>query len=1027
KQIADVRRGIDVFEQAPRALDGVLQQHVSGIVSLYFAAKAHARTTDRWETIADALADLVYVLAKVRGYKSVANALPSDVYLLPRLVEMVEDPGTAGRPGECYFLLLWLSRLVLVPFPLASVQTGLEAHLFQLASAFLALHRTALKTQLAALVLLALLVTRPDCGLLLDEYTATVVVDWPVLLENAKLGHLMTLNQMLKRAASGPVAGLARAVHRDVVMHEVSLAKHGQRAAQINTMNALYVLKVATKCARVFVARAEYDAVAALVNGATDLMQLMGELFDAALRECMAKNLAKTTAHLAKRATNYAAQVVSHMLGQLRLAPLAAGGYDADMRIEPAGLSVPRFHAVLLYTGFLALTKALPAQFVPAVFSLAHQTCFVSRRHYAFVQSAQLRDASCFCLWAVLRLLSEERFQALQAQCAGLVPTVFCDLIRVSLFDEDFTMRRCGIAVLQELVGRFGGVFLGPMLGTGDAHRLGEFTVLFIEQFGAATVGSMADSHGVMALLRHLGFLREWFVAPLVDEILAELSPYELQKLGLVHLAQTLAENYSTPIQLEGCRRVDEAHVVNCLVGALQRGSHSALYALAELETCGLLAPDTAESVALHVENMTLARHGPVACVGESIMHWLNCCKQERRGRLTARLGPVLAAIHRLDASAGLVLELEAFYTLSPVLSADQFDHLCHQIRSGNQLVAASVMRARLDHQQLHRVGACLADRAVDAGVRATLVRTLQPDHIGAAAFALLRPTVVLLLDDYTISEQGDIGLKPRLASVLFVEAHWRLFEADTPVLQAKLLRLAGETMDRLRIAAFRVLVRIHGGTSPAAHMAPDGGGYDAYFAALFAFFQAQCAALDDLANAFWSGIVHSAAAATGANTMINLAFRHVLLHLRDRAQRERAFSVLVALMKVAPGTKVLALDRRAQKTLQAVMGLVAKLLDAALEIPDLVAEALFVRAYNLHINTTATARIALAIRIFQYFGSAPAAAALRARSRKRLCWLCSSHANGQVRALAADALFEIANDVGANSPAVAFLDSVPW
>ncbi|KAM9939157.1 hypothetical protein OXX80_001348 [Metschnikowia pulcherrima] len=1033
KKILSLKSKLNAFEQVSRALDGHLKIYVPTIISLYFLSKENLGKSTDSASVSELLADLIYVLAKVRGYKSVANELSSDVYLVPRLVSLVESPEVKECPSECYVLLLWLSRLVLVPFPLSTVQIGLDTHLFQIALKNLALHSTASKTQVISSTLLASLVMRPDCIHLLTQFFEDTTMNWPVMEENAKLGQLMTINQILKKTSSGLVADFIQEAHGSIILYEFAQVKYGRIGKKLNTFNALYLLKVSAKVSQFFISKGNYELVAGLINQTNDLMHHMGDRFDNSLRECMAKNLANTVSFLATKAVNYADQVIEYMLEQLHFGEddqiSQISGYTGDLHICSAHLSVPRYHTVLLFMGFLALKKALPEKFIPILFSITHQTCFVSQRNYSFVQTSQIRDASCFCLWAACRFLSKHQFAQLKKEYSKLVPTFLFDLVSISIFDEDFTMRRCGIAVIQELVGRFGADFLGDILGTVDTAMIGEFSIKFVELFGSSTVGSLADSHDVMHSLIKMKCSPALFVHRLLDEIMADSSSFELQKLGSHHLALILSSDFEPLLALPISEPFEKFTIIATLLKEFKRGNHGALYALAEMNSGRLLEEEIIEKVFECIESTNLDVHFPIAGMGESIMHWLNSFAAADTTRHGVSPG-ITSLIQKMDATPGLVSEFQNYFENLHNIKDSEFSALCRQIRSGNKLLAASIMSAKMDAHQLRQLCSVLVDKSVDAEIRATLISKM---NIGKNIHNknLLFPTLIGLLDDYTTSEQGDVGSKVRSACIEIFHQNIRMLKKenqDLTELQMKLLRIAGETIDKLRVNAFSLLCEINqeSKSTDEPHYASD---YDVYFGDLFRFYKHHYLTLPDFSEAFWSGIVHSAGAATGANTMINSSFRHVLEHLRNTNVSENTFVALLTLLKVPAGVPVSSLDRRVLKTIHATMNLIVKLFEAGIDFANPVHyDALYVRAHNLHINTSNVSRIALAVRVFQHISTCEnVSVKTRNGCRKRLCWLCCNHVNGHVRVSAADALFEVINETDPENSVIKMLESTPW
>ncbi|KAF8003787.1 hypothetical protein HF325_001235 [Metschnikowia pulcherrima] len=153
---------------------------------------------------------------------------------------------------------------------------------------------------------------------------------------------------------------------------------------------------------------------------------------------------------------------------------------------------------------------------------------------------------------------------------------------------------------------------------------IGEFSIKFVELFGSSTVGSLADSHDVMHSLIRMGFSPALFVHRLLDEILADLSSFELQKLGSHHLALILSSDFEPLLALPIGEPIEKLTIIATLLKEFRRGNHGALHALAEMNSGRLLEEETIEKVFEVIENTNLDVHFPIAGMGESIMHWLN-------------------------------------------------------------------------------------------------------------------------------------------------------------------------------------------------------------------------------------------------------------------------------------------------------------------------------------------------------------------------------------------------------------------
>jgi hypothetical protein len=92
-------------------------------------------------------------------------------------------------------------------------------------------------------------------------------------------------------------------------------------------------------------------------------------------------------------------------------------------------------------------------------------------------------------------------------------------------------------------------------------------------------------------------------------------------------------------------------------------------------------------------------------------------------------------------------------------------------------------------------------------------------------------PEVLLALDaglnDYTITERGDVGSLVRTKSIQCVQGMWEagyplLEPASKQLLQGNIIRLALEKMDRVRVQAARCLTRISGSERSVDCSLPD-------------------------------------------------------------------------------------------------------------------------------------------------------------------------------------------------------------
>lgn len=1021
EKISKVALQFNEFELLPKLLDPHLQWYVDTIISCYRLLRKLKPILSKH------LAELVYVLTKVRGYKVVGNYFPNDVYDIPDVVNVLKCENCDDN--ETFMNLLWLSTLVTVPFPLTSIQANLERELAELAIRYMTLRTNASKSQLMLLVLLSNLVTRPDCSHLLSEYVESASQEWVSMDQNTKLGHLMALNHILKRYSVSTVVNLTPTIYSKMVHHDFTQLKHNP-SYQVSSIHVLYLIKVAAKIARIAVLENDFSTVATILNNYIhDVLDTLGDRFDTKLREATAKNLSKIVSFLNTKAVNYASQLTWFVIDQLRIPELRSSGFADHLSITPENLVVSRYHTVVLFLGFLALTRTAPSELLPTILSVFHSACTISKTTFTFVQGSQIRDASCFAAWAAIRSLKIEEYRKLRDSNLNLWHSVFSDIMRIIIFDDDFTIRRCGIAVLQEFVGRFGSVYFGEVFHEKDSDQIGELTLRFIELFGSSTVSSPKGAHSLILEVIELGFPKSLFYRPLLEEVVNMEVSFDARKLGGQFLSKICALSSSGrwPVQEE----YTTAGIVETLTENLQKGDLSALYYIAEFLSLGLVDEHQTTFIAGLVNVFNFDHHHDKAVKAESLLHWYNAYFRISH-HLLMNLEKNVLSISRLGLSKGLEHELHEifdFLALSDGLPI-RVSELYRYIKHGNMLLAQTSMSYILSQDGLDTMQTILLDSSVNADCRAELVYSLGKtlpfaDELNVDdAFSAI---ILALLDDYTLTKEGDVGLKVRGATLKLLEEHHQFAKHLGKELEHKLTRLAGESMDKLRVQSFRLLCEIKDITSYEEHYQVHLSDYQAYFDDLVNYYDVHMD--EDIRSSFWRGIVHTSGALTGSNLLINESLRHVLVIVDELEGPDAVVTHLLKLLRIPPDQKVANLDQRTKKTLHMALTVLGRIFDSGMEVsPDFQFEALFIRTYNLLINTTDTTRIMLGLKIFQYLSIWPQCNTdIREKSRKRLCWMTCFHQSEKVRAISADCLFEICMELDVQSSMLAILGNMNW
>lgn len=1019
-KILKVKTQFNEYEELPRLLDGDLQWYIATITDTYLGLRKSDLPTQNRTELCESLCELVYVLAKVRGYKFVLNFFDNDVYMIRKLLDILQDDYVGDF--ETYTVLLWLSSLVMVPFPLTTIECNIEQQISTMAAKHMALHTNASKCQVMALALLSNLVTRPDCTHLLKEYVQSISDEWATMLAEHKLGHLLALNQILKRHSRLEVCELAEHILTMVVVHDLAQLKHNL-AYRVNSMHVLYLVKISSKICRISISRDNYDSVSLIVNSYIhDIMSTLGERLDAKLRETIAKNLSRIVSYLNAKAVNYADQLVWFVIGQLGV-PELQGNTFQTLNFTPESFDMSRYHTVTLFLGFLALTKAVSSSFIPTIISVFHSTCTISKRTYYSATGSQIRDSSCFCAWAVLKSLSVDDFAALGSADPSMWDSVFLDLMAVTIFDEDFTIRRCGIAVLQEFVGRFGSQYFREKFPGMDDNDIGVLTLSFIERFGSSTVGNLHDSHELITGVLDLGIPASVFLGPLHEETTNKEVPFEFRKLGSRYLSPLMEKQ--SRVQWNVPKMFNISDIVADVRELFQNGDHASLYTLAELYLHGHLSKHDTDLISRMVCDISLEGHHEISTKAESLLHWYNV-EMLLTSKLDPNLGQNVIAMSMLAPTSSLTQELsEVFSFLANSASlAVSLDTLFRHLSRGSTLLARTSVPYILAQDGTEQILYTVTDFSVDADVRS--------DIIGALSGLLTEPvhptvsSIVLdLLDDYTLTNQGDVGLKVRGACILLVEENLAIFQSVGPDLERKLVRLAAEPMDRIRVASFRLLCKVKQETRFDSHFDIYMSDYRLYFDDLGQFYESHVD--DTLRPAFWKGMVHTAGALKGNNTLINISFRRCLL-LVYRESADIVVMELARFLRIPPQQKVVSLSQRTKKTFNTTLNFLGKLFDCfVLFGPKFEFNTLYVRAYNLHINNSDLTRIGLVLRVLQFLATWGTPHDIQSRSRARLCWLTCFHPSDKIRVSSAESLFEVANELDPEHSILNILDSTDW
>lgn len=850
---------VNEFELQPKLLEKQLGFYIGELSTLFLKDKL----------VGVFIGNVVYAFSKVCTFKTVALFFSSDVYLIDRLIESCHDANETVR----FVSLLWLCNLVLVPFPIKTIGTNTRERMIEAAEVSLTRFTNASRTQVAALILYSRLLSRPDCKDVLDSYLKDTIDSWFTTNLSQKLGALMIINKLLKRVELSQVqiTGIQSCINGDFLESHTS------------NMSLIYSIKILCKLAVSYIKRGLFVNVATLVNNLINDILLSEVTFETNLRYAMAKALSTIVAQLSYTAVNYHNQLIEFIINL----------------IDSNETNVPKLHTVLLTLGYVALSKNLPVQFQANCIELASKYLFFKISKGTIVIGNQVRDSSCFLIWAVVRNLK---------QSTAVISNVFVDLLKVLVFD-DLLLKRCSVAVIQEILGRLGNDLV-------NTNERGAFIVNFVSKLSHIRLNQHICYEFIDTFFHD--FDLSFLIPPLADAICEEDGDgFYLNKL----LQQPLE------FELVPKRMIDFDQIISRLKLA---SKWHVLFQLDGFKDGYQVFDDFVfeESKLDMIKGYLFSlKHKQL-----TELDWNNVLK-------------ILRYVHLVEEFREVVL----FQDDLPM------QEILYHLPNDRNLSCTIFNFQNLQLDQYRLLLKLMKDPRIDVTVRANLI-----DNLAANIPVFFKlEDIYSLFDDYTTTDQGDVGSKIRISVINLVVKN--SFIDD--IIQLKLIRLSGELMDKIRHLSFKALT-----------------GESFSWRRLFEY-KLSLNGHQSMVE-FWQGIVFTCGSFIGNTKIINESFIELLSYRPTKEDFDIWFSFLE---KPQVG------DKRQVKLVSMVLQMILKLFDANYQFEDPITyQSLFVKCYNLHINTKNLARVMTVLQIFLHISQRYPE--LRTRVYDRFLWILANH-----------------------------------
>lgn len=880
------------------------------------------KTRKGYVPLSHAICQVLNLFCKVRGEKVIKGFLNNE----PRFLEPILAEFEAGKNyavvdneplhqwivpwTERYILLLWLSHLMLAPFPLASISASQPSHemstvlgvelppempgvALRVLSICVTGLQSASKERGAAANLLIRLCVRPDMqklGLL------HILIKWslPLLFRASEidsdihqcLGVLSFLSGLVSSATNEEIGPFLPVIYQSSqnIISQANLA-FVKSSAVARKLIIKTLRSIVLHCVQAGETVHGLDTTAVLEETIEFLLESVAD-GDTPVRYAASKALSIITMKLDPGMANDVAEAI---LGSLNEDIFWSGSKRNLSRVNPL-----RWHGLTLTLSHLLYRRALSTEQLPEILNaLLLALAFEQRSTTGGSLGTNVRDAACFGIWALARRYTTEELCAVETSSVrvaehrmgiSLIQVLAIELVVVACLDPAGNIRRGSSAALQELIGRHPNTVASgiPLVQIVDFHAVGlrdramcevsleasrlsplYWDALFMNLLEWRGTGSL-DSPSRLSAARAIGLLsinqeigRAHSMASEICSALKLLKPREVEeRQGLVSALSCLLDQTHSLYEsgATGNDHKDLIQLWHLLDGDLDLDNRSftdktlrpELTASSMCNFLGSLAtvtyrkakisqiPKVPTDALIRLFNLCLGRHA------DSV---LDAIPRATRGILKLLDTTSPSDANNLVADWLLRLENEASYNglrwsgFAVALGA-AFSFL-GEVATGSGPTATQI---RITDILTFRCSSAVAIEPRTVALLAISIlfknasETNPPTTLDPAIRDKIASALHTALNDYTVTDRGDVGSLVRLEALSTIGAAW---ETDllsgskhTEDLHADVLRLSLEKLDKVRLRAAQVLEKgSYEHFETVAKGAVDGISSYAYFA----------------------------------------------------------------------------------------------------------------------------------------------------------------------------------------------------
>ncbi|OWB62489.1 hypothetical protein B5S29_g3420 [[Candida] boidinii] len=812
---------IEEFQQSPQLLDTKLRRFIEKLLNSYTSNVLEEDDQQKILYFGSAIGLIFYTFTKVRGFKTISNCLSSTTSLLAAVSQrsaLLLHQNSCVTWQETYMLLVWLSILILVPFPLDSIASSLPQTLFNLGNHYL---RFSGSENDAATIFMSRFLSRYDNVIFLNEFlqqlNSKTNEQWINEKDVIKIGIFKTTNFLLKIGKLQLLSPFLK-ILLNIAILNLKTSK--------STMVIGMCIKNLGKLGLIFLEIEDYDSVEDIID---ILIHFVG-VKDTSIRYYVSKQLSKIGKRLP---LDMREDILLCLIKELDI-PNIPKVHDEftnfsstillDFQVDNENINIEMYHGVLTCLGEFSRMKLLSLPFVFFSISLLHKTLFLQQHKLTFSVGSQIRDSSCFVAWALSKRYRQDE---LSFTCWL---QLFKDLMLISCFDKDLMIRRASSAAMQELVGRNGDVIFKSLVHFQSEDKikcLEEIAICklkLIELLDFTALGQLSKSFDISFQISTTinNLLFNEFVDYLTYQSIHSLD-YEIRVLSVKTLRRFLE---FVEDKLYTGRIFDRflSNIDSYKFSVISRNEIGVYYAVAELLPLLDLHDNypALNSINFHAlfKNIKFDYHRDHFHKGEEYIYLIY--------RLI-ELTDFVINDYEYDCLFDIIRQNNEHIEEKFILLASKLKDIpnsysnkwIYYIKNKNIIAAKSIGYSPVISVELKNIMHIISNpNNFDAGLKTSLLNSisiyLKKKSYQADEYLVDRAIFLELLenlDDYTITNQGDVGHFIREATISLISQNLEIFTIDKTLkfeVEKRLVRLSCEIMDKVRLKALKLLLIIN-------------------------------------------------------------------------------------------------------------------------------------------------------------------------------------------------------------------------